>query len=167
MHSPIIRTRIAIAEESTLQRVALRRLHLVLHLVGDVEAVDVEQSIQSPQVGAIQRGHGEAYLQILAVELHPGDLRDVVLGQGEDPMGGHLEVVRVIHVLGELETAEHIELRQINHNRDIALGCGRQLGGVDYPNAFDGRGKAMWEVWCLYEAITGLEQTATAQRGGG
>lgn len=162
LHLPIIRTGKAVTEESTLQGVALRRFHLVLHLIGDIESIDIQQSIESPQMCAIQRGHAEAYLQVLAVELHPSDLRDIVLGQGENPMSRHLEVIRVVHVLGELETAEHIELRQINHNRDIALGCRGQLGGVNYPNAFDGRGKAMWKIGCLYEAITGLEETATA-----
>lgn len=136
-----------------MQRIALGRLHLVLHLVGDIETVDVQQAIECPQMRAVQRGHGEAYLQVLAVELHPGDLRDLLLGQGEDAMGGHLEVVRVVHVLGEFKPAEYVELRQIDHNGNIALSGGWQLGGINYPNAFDGRGKAMREIRRLNEAI--------------
>lgn len=164
-HSPEVSTRIAVAQEATLQGIALCRLDLVLHLVRDVEAVDIQQAIESSQVGAIQAGHGEAHLQVLAVELQPSDLGDVVLREAEDAMGGHLEVVRVVHVLGELEPAQHVQLRQVDHDGDIALCRGGQLRGVDYPNAFDGRGKAMREVRCLNEAVARLEQAATA--GGG
>jgi len=118
-------------------------------------------------MGSIQRGHGEPYLQVLAVELHPRDLGHIVLGEREDPMGGHLEVIRVVHVLRELQTTEHVELGEIDHDGHVSLALGRHIGGIDDPDAFDGRAESMGEIGCLDDAMSLLQHAPASWRAGG
>lgn len=155
-NSPVIFTCIAISKESALQRIALCCLHLVLHLVGNVESIDVQQAIQGTQVCTIQGGHGETDLQVLAVELHPCHLRDIVLGEREDAVGWYLKVIRVVHVLRKLKPAEHVQLGQVHHNGHIRLALRRHIGRIDYPHAFDGRGESVREIGRLDVAMACL-----------
>lgn len=110
-------------QKSALQCIALICLDR-LHLISHIETINVQQAVQSTQMGSIQCGHVETYLQVLWIELDPSHLGDIVFGEGEDTMSRNFVIVRIVHVLGELESAQHIQLGQVDNNRYVVTGVG-------------------------------------------
>lgn len=159
------------AQEAALETVALVRLHFRRHFVGDVEAVDVEEAVQGPQVRPVQRLDGELDLEELGAELEPHHLRHVLLLHHETLVALNPQVERLVvdQEAREPQPAQDVELRQVDHNRRVI----RVVARVDQPRALEGRLEGAGEARSLDDSIPSLQSSAACrgdlgvQRGDG
>lgn len=150
---------IAMSEISAFQGIALLFLYMLVHFIGNIETIHIQQMVQCSQMRPIHRAHIKFNLQKRTVKTHIRHIRHILLVHLKLFLViFHFDIIRIIQILCETQAAQHKLLCKVNVDRYVWL---LEVGRIDDPCTMYGHIELVGKVGRVYDATLFSECAAT------